>query len=470
MTNAHAGLSPMPSPATPVRDAADLRGGARKRLLLAYGIGDAGTGMAASLIGFYLFVFYTAAAGLPAWMAGAVLMVGRLWDGVNDPVIGWLSDKTHTRWGPRLPWIFASAVPLGITLAAMWWVPPGNQWVKFTVFILISAVAQSFYTAVNLPYTALAAELTGNVGLRTRLNTARFTGSISATLVGVVLGALLLQDHSDAARFLQVGMLAGLLVTLSTLVCGWGLAPVALHCQRPQRQVGTTRRLLSRVASNGRFLRVIGLYLLLWCGLQIMQTSALIYLPVVLRLPQAWSNWILLPFIVSSLVGLWVWNGVSQRSGRVRALQLGAGLWIGGCALAMVLPPLNPAIAPLGSTGNTLRLVLVLVTIVLAGLGAATAYLIPWSLLPDAIDADSEKPAGQYSAWMVLGQKLCISLALFLFGNLLSFSGYEAALVSDQPTSALVAIRLSMGLIPATLIVLGLVVMRRWPHRPPQPT
>lgn len=460
----------MTSPASPVTDAADLRGSARQRLLWSYGLGDAGTGMAASLLGFYLFVFYTAAAGLPAWMAGAVLMVGRLWDGVNDPIIGWLSDKTHTRWGPRLPWIFASAVPLGIALAAMWWVPPGNQWVKFIVFIVISAVAQSFYTAVNLPYTALAAELTGNVALRTRLNTARFTGSISATLVGVVLGALLLQDHSDASRFLQVGMLAGVLVTISTLVCGWGLAPAALHCQRPQRQEGTTRRLLSRVGRNGRFLRVIGLYLLLWCGLQIMQTSALIYLPVVLRLPQAWSNWILLPFIVSNLVGLWVWNNVSQRAGRVRALHLGSALWISGCFMAMVLPPMDTAFAPFGSVDNALRLALMLLTIVLAGLGASTAYLIPWSLLPDAIDADSERPAGQYSAWMVLGQKLCISLALFVFGNLLSLSGYQAALVSDQPTSALVAIRLSMGVIPATLVTLGLVVMRRWPHRPPQPS
>jgi GPH family glycoside/pentoside/hexuronide:cation symporter len=460
----------MPSQANPVRDAADLRGAARQRLLWSYGLGDAGTGMVASLIGFYLFVFYTSTAGLPAWMAGAVLMVGRLWDGINDPLIGWLSDKTHSRWGPRLPWIVVSAVPLGIAMAAMWWVPPGGQWVKFAVFIVISAVAQSFYTAVNLPYTALAAELTASVALRTRLNTARFTGSIIASLVGVVLGALLLQDYGDAARFLRVGVLAGFIVTLSTLICVWGMAPVALHCQRPQRQAGTTRRLLGRVRSNGRFLRVIALYLLLWCGLQLMQTSALVYLPVVLRLPQSWSNWILLPFIISTLLGLWVWNAVSQRAGRVHALRLGAALWISGCALALVLPPLDPAISPFGSLDNGLRLGLVLLTIVLAGLGASTAYLIPWSLLPDAIDADPEKPAGQYSAWMVLGQKLCISLALLLFGNLLSLSGYQAALLSDQPASALVAIRLSMGVIPATLVVLGLVVMRRWPHRSVQPS
>jgi GPH family glycoside/pentoside/hexuronide:cation symporter len=448
-----------------VSDAAQLAGPARRRLLWAYGLGDAGTGMAASLIGFYLFVFYTSAAGLPAWMAGLVLMVGRFWDGINDPIVGWLSDKTQSRWGPRLPWIVLSAVPLGITMAAMWWCPPGGTWLRFGYFVVISVLAQSFYTAVNLPYSALAAELTSDVGLRTRLNTARFTGSILASLLGIVLGGLLLQDHHDAGRYLQVGVLTGLTLGGSTLLCGWGLAPAARHCQRPIQQSGTTRRLLRRVRRNGRFLRVLGLYLLLWCALQIMQTAALVYLPVVMRLPESWSNWILLPFMLCTLAGLWIWNRVCHRQGRLVALRNGTALWIGACLVAMLLPPLQASVAPLGDLSNLLRLGLLLATIMVAGIGASSAYLIPWALLPDAIDADPERPAGQYSAWMVLGQKLCISLALFFFGNLMSVSGYVAAANSSQPASALVAIRLCMGLIPALLVVLGLVVMRRWPGR-----
>jgi len=455
-------------PGAPPSDAAALGSGGQRRLLWAYGMGDAGTGMAASLIGFYLFVFYTSAAGLPAWMAGLVLMVGRLWDGINDPLVGWLSDKTHSRWGPRLPWIFASALPLGVTMAAMWWFPAGGVWLKFTYFVAISALANSFYTAVNLPYSALAAELTADVGLRTRLNTARFTGSILASLLGIVLGGLLLQDHQNAGSYLRVGVLSGALVSLSTLLCGWGLAPAARHCQRPIAHSGTTRRLLQRVHRNGRFLRVLGLYLLLWCALQIMQTAALIYLPVVMRLPESWSNWILLPFMVSTLAGLWIWNRTCHRHGRLAALRSGTWLWIGACLVAMVLPPLDGALLPTASAANLVRLALLVGTIMVAGIGASSAYLIPWALLPDAIDADPERPAGQYSAWMVLGQKLCISLALLFFGNLMSLSGYVAAREALQPTSALVAIRLCMGLIPALLVVLGLVVMRRWPQRQPQ--
>lgn len=466
-----------PAPATAASsersDAADLRGFARQRMLWAYGLGDAGTGMAASLIGFYLFIFYTSAAGLPAWMAGLVLMVTRIWDGINDPVVGWLSDKTRSRWGPRLPWIVGSALPLGLAMALMWWLPPGSDWTKFTIFVAISVVANSIYTCVNLPYAALAAELTTDVCLRTRLNTARFTGSIVAGLVGVVMGALLLKDHSNPNSYWQLGLITGLIITSCTLLCGWGIAPMARRCQRPSHQSGSTRRLLKRVRQNSRFIKVLALYLLLWCALQLMQTAALIYLPVVMHVPEGWSNWILLPFQVSTLVGLQVWNAVSHRYGRLKALHWGSGLWIAGCLAAMVLLPLDASIAPLGSALNGLRLTLLIGSILVVGLGASTAFLLPWALLPDAIDADPEKPAGQYTSWMVFTQKICISFALFFFGNLMSLSGYVASRGMVQPDSALLAIRLCMGIIPAVLVVLGLVVMRRWPdrglHRQPRP-
>jgi GPH family glycoside/pentoside/hexuronide:cation symporter len=452
------------------QDPADMAPGRRRRLLWAYGLGDAGTGMAASLIGFYLFIFYTAAAGLPPWMAGLVLMLARLWDAVNDPIVGWLSDKTRTPWGPRLPWIFWGAIPLGIAMSLMWWLPPGGLWVRFAIFVAISVVANSLYTCVNLPYSALAAELTTSTSLRTRLNTARFTGSIIAGLIGIILGGILLRDHHNAGSFLQVGMLSGVIIAVSTLACGWGIAPVALHCQQPTRNKGTTRRLLKRVRRNRRFLIVLSLYLLLWCALQIMQTAALIYLPVVMRLPESWSNWILLPFQISTLVGLQIWTRVSHHRGRIQALHWGTWLWIAGCLMAMVLLPLDTAIAPTGSAGNLVRLAMLIVAILVVGLGASTAYLIPWALLPDAIDADPERPAGLYSAWMVFTQKICISFALFFFGNLMSLSGYRAALGAVQPGSALIAIRLCMGVIPAMLVVLGLLVMRRWPHQAALPT
>ena len=109
-----------------------------------YGLGDVGTGMGAALIGFYLLRFYVAA-GLPPWLAGLAYGVGRLWDAVNDPIVGWLSDKTSNHpWGPRIPWMLWSAVPLGIAMGAIWWLPPWpSVTVKFVIFLAIWQVLQT---------------------------------------------------------------------------------------------------------------------------------------------------------------------------------------------------------------------------------------------------------------------------------------------------------------------------------------
>ena len=153
-------------------------GGSRRRLMVAYGFGDAGTGLAATLLGFYLFPFFTCAAGLPAFIAGSLLTVIKLWDALNDPLIGWMSDHTQSRWGPRLPWMLGASLPLGISLAAMWWVPEGTVLQRTIYYVVMAILLMTAYTGVNLPYAALSTELTTDTAIRTRLNAARFTGSI----------------------------------------------------------------------------------------------------------------------------------------------------------------------------------------------------------------------------------------------------------------------------------------------------
>ncbi len=431
--------------------------------MLAYGLGDAGTGLAATQLGFYLFPFFTCAAGLPAFIAGSLLTVIKVWDALNDPLIGWLSDHTRSRWGPRLPWMLGGALPLGISLAAIWWVPTGDTLQRTLYYVVMAILLMTAYTSVNLPYAALSTELTPDTAIRTRLNAARFTGSIIAGLSGLIVASVVLSNGADG--YLRMGQITGTIAALATLACCWGLAPFAKTAQRPSGQAEPPLQQLRRVRANGRFLMVLGLYLLLWFALQLMQVVALIWLVQVIHVPPALSTWILLPFQLSALVGLQVWSLLSNRQGRITALRWGAGLWIAACLLSMLVPVL-----PDGASGMDLAPLIAL--IVLVGLGASTAYLIPWSLLPDAIDADPSRPAGLYTAWMVFGQKLMIGISMSVFGGLLSLTGYISSQTCsgplsfiEQPDSALLAIRFCMGLIPATLVVLGLVVMRRWPDR-----
>ena len=431
--------------------------------MLAYGLGDAGTGLAATTLGFYLFPFFTCAAGLPAFIAGSLLTVIKIWDAINDPLIGWMSDHTQSRWGPRLPWMFAAALPLGISLAAMWWVPEGSTLQRTAYYVLMAILLMTAYTSVNLPYAALSTELTLDTAIRTRLNAARFTGSITAGTMGLLVAYLVLREGGGG--YLLMGQITGTIAAVATLLCCWGLAPYAKKAQRPSGNEEPTLQQLRRIRSNPRFLLVLGLYLLLWFGLQLMQVVALIWLVQVIHVPAGMATLLLLAFNIAALIGLQLWSMLSNRHGRITALGWGSSIWIAACLLSMLLTPIP-------ENSGMVALIPVIGLIMLVGLGASTAYLIPWSLLPDAIDADPTHPAGLYTAWMVLGQKFIIGLSMSVFGALLSLTGYISTKSCDgalsfvqQPESALIAIRLCMGLIPAVLVVMGLVMMRRWPDR-----
>ena len=434
--------------------------GRQLRLYLAYGLGDAGTGLAATVLGFYLFPFFTEVAGLSAGFAGAMLMVLKVWDALSDPVIGWLSDRTRTAWGARLPWIAGAAVPLGFCFAATWWVPPGAPGQRLAYYSVMAVLLMTAYTAMNLPYAALPSELSSSASVRTHLNAARFTGSLMAGFLGLGLAFSLVPQ--GAVGYERLGMWGGVLIAGSGLVCAVGLSPFARSALRPAPDLDPIWVQLQRIAVNGRFRMVLGLYLLLWYALQLMQTVSLLFLRVVLHLGEGWALAMPMVFQVAAMVGLWLWGQVAQRRGRIPALHWGLSLWGIALVLALLLPPFP---AQMGGVWQGLFLALLVLTITLLGLGGSTAFLIPWSLLPDAIDADPDHPAGFYTAWMVLVQKLGIGLGIFGLGIVLELSGYLANQGIDQPDRAVVMIRLCISVVPAILIALGLIVMRRWPRQ-----
>ena len=204
-----------------------------------------------------------------------------------------------------------------------------------------------------------------------------------------------------------------------------------------------------------------------------MQTVALIYVEDVINVPSEIANWVPIPFQISALIGLQIWTGVSNKLNRISALNYGAIMWIISCTAALFLPSLSK-ISGVGDSlflnaSNLFLFILLFFIICLIGIGASTAFLIPWSLLPDAIDEDPEKPAGLYTAWMVLIQKIGIALSVQLLGFLLSISGYQSCFVDkdslniiEQCTSAQLTIRLCIGFIPSVLVIIGLTIMRKW--------
>ena len=161
-------------------------------------------------------------------------MLIKIWDAVNDPLIGWLSDRTKSKWGPRIPWMVAASVPLGFSLAAIWWIPTGSVLTKTIYYSSISIIVMTAYTSINLPFAALSTEISEKTSVRTRLNAARFTGSIIAGLTGLIIAGFVLNSEETANDgYFLMGKISGFIAVISTLISCWGLAPYAKKARRP---------------------------------------------------------------------------------------------------------------------------------------------------------------------------------------------------------------------------------------------
>ncbi|MGB3614950.1 MAG: MFS transporter, partial [Elainellaceae cyanobacterium] len=390
---------------------------------LAYGAGDMGAGLTANLVVFSFLAFLTNVAGLSPALAGTVLLVGKIWDGINDPMVGFLSDRTQSRWGRRHVWMLFGSIPFGISFMLMWIVPGFEQtWLKFLYYLVVSMVFFTTYTAVNLPYAALTPELTQDYDERTTLSSFRLAFSLGGAVLGLTLGLVLDQlIASPQKQFQLLGIVGAIIAVLPLYWCIWGTrqrvheSPAAETDAAASAQATPFWQQLPVVFRNRPFLYVIGIYLTSWLALQI--TASII--------PFFAVSWIGLDsyFLVALAVQgtaipmLFLCSLISRRIGKRGLYFLGMGSWIVIQAGLVFLQP------------DQVKLLFVLA--IAASFGVATAYVVPWSMLPDVIELDElqtgQRREGVFYSFMTLLQKVGLAVGIFVVGQALELAGFVSA-------------------------------------------
>lgn len=456
---------------------------------LAYGAGDMGTGMTTNLIAFSFLIFLTEVAGINPLAAGTVLLIGKVWDAVNDPLVGMLSDRTRTQWGRRYPWILLSALPFGITFFLMWLVPEGSSGFRFWYYVITSVLFQVFFTTANLPYSTLTAELSKDYDERTDLTSFRLAFSLAGAISGLALGLGVTSVIADERlQYIVIGGTAAVLGILPLLVCVFGTYPHAQKMQTLSSQSSSASledeipffEQLRIVFSNRPFLYVVGIYLFAWLALQI--TASII--PFYAIFWMGLDSYFLPAILVqgTAILMMLPCNLLSHRIGKQGLFYVGIGVWL---IVQIGLFFLQP-----GQIGFLYFLCVV------ASFGVATAYVVPWAMLPDVIELDELKTGqrreGVFYAFMSLLQKMGLAGGLFLVGAALQWSGFLSATniiaISKQfvvgtalqgadfpleqatrleqvtqPDSALLAIRFFMGPVPLVLLIGGLLLCYMYP-------
>jgi glycoside/pentoside/hexuronide:cation symporter, GPH family len=436
---------------------------------MAFGAGDLGTAITAMIGISYLSPFLTDVAGLSPSLAGRTQLIGKVWDAINDPMVGVLSDRTQSKWGRRYPWMIWGAVPFGLCFFLNWIVPhfsdnlEFNQTALFWYYTAASILFNSFYTVVNLPYTALTAELTKDYDERTSLNSFRFTfsigGSILSLIIALVISAIVPKDR--ALQFLILGAVCAIISVLPIYWCVWGTRKraEAVANQNPEidQPVSIPYFQQLKIAfTNIPFLFVIGIYLCSWLAVQL--TAGIIPYFVVnfMKLTQLHVSLVLLTVQGTAMSMLFVWNSVSRRMGKKAVYFMGMSSWlIAQIGLFFIQP---------GQTGFMYLLC------ILAGVGVSCAYLVPWSMLPDIIELDElrtgQRREGIFYSFVVFIQKICLGLAVALMLESLGWAGYlkpVGNIAQNQPDAVLNIIRFFIAPVPAIALFLGLILTYFYP-------
>jgi glycoside/pentoside/hexuronide:cation symporter, GPH family len=417
---------------------------------LFYGVGDIGNAVVNSAIQFFLMIFYTDGALIAPALASSALLIGKVWDGINDPLFGWVSDRTRSRFGKRRVYMIFGALPLAIAIILLWRIPAGLSsagtfvWIAGT-FVLFDTV----WTLTNVPYYALTAELTDDYDERSSLTAWRMALAVPAYIVGAALTPFIVGLFvSKRTGYGVVGIVYGVLACAVLWIAAAGLR------ERVQIAQSTARaapwRTLVDVFENRPFVRLLVAYLLANTAFALIKTLMAYFLTYQLGM----ENQVFLVMgllLVFVALFLFPWKMLAERWNKGPAYAL--GLAIGALAVAATF------LLPAGPTPW------VYAVAVVAGIGFSAQWVFPWAMVPDVVELDrlktGEHRSGIYYGVWGLTTKLSDALGIAASGWVLQLYGYVPNV--GQSPHTLLGIRLFFGLVPLLFFALALPLLIWYP-------
>ncbi|GAA1710468.1 MFS transporter [Propioniferax innocua] len=426
----------------------------RERILFA--AGDIFGGGGGSLIAVLYLIFLTDIVGLQPALAGNAIFVARLWDAVNDPLVGSLSDRTRSRWGRRRPWIGIGALLLVGGMALMWMPdPPFDGQVSLMLWTMGTYIVyNSIQTMIMVPYISMSSEVAVEPHERNRINLTRLLFSTIASAVVTLVATHLVESHRDGSMgvvtlHLTILLVFGVPFAVAALGVAIGcrervaLPPVDDTRTWWSRSMmplmhGPTRGLITMYICQALAMDVISAIVLYYTAHVVIGLSATVFLGV---------------FIAVTVVAFPVILHMLRRHDKHRIYRFGMP-WAMVAAVGLALYPSDWT--PWGAY------VLVLVLAV----GTAGAQLLPWVMFPDVLD-DAElvwgrRDSGTFAGLMTFTRNILSAAMLQVIGLVLQFTGYRPG-GGPQPLSAEWGIRGCVAVGVVLTLGIGRYVSSHWP-------
>jgi GPH family glycoside/pentoside/hexuronide:cation symporter len=437
-----------------------------------YGSGDWGFSSMGMMRSIFYAIYLTDVVGLEPRLASFGALVGIVWDGINDPIIGLLSDRIHTRWGRRRPFLLWFAIPFALSFITLWSAPGWESQTALLVYVTLSfMLADTLQTLVSVPFLSLTPELTSDYDERTTLTSFRsffqLAGALTVVLAApAIVDVVLARGGSQQQGFMLVGAIFGGIGAIPLLLIGLFLREQS----RPEWTESLPfRETLQAAWQNIPFRYAVGIHMLNWSAVDMVAVTFPYFLLYWVAQGDLLASISLFGFDLayeSAFFGIlmavcilfipfWLW--LARWRNKREAYMFGMAFWV---IVELMVFTIRP-----GDT-NTL-----LIIAALAGVGVSAAYTLPDSLFADVIEWDElrtrRRQEGIFYGIRTLIRKLTGALVIFITLQLLGWYGYVAPPVGTlqfaQTDSALHMIRLLVSPFGATLLCGTILLAWRFP-------
>ena len=419
---------------------------------IGYGIGDIAICLYWSGMGLYLLYFYTDVVGISPSLAGLIYGIGMLWDAVTDPFMGYVAERTRTKWGVYRPYLLFGNVPLALSFVLLFWVPPFEGAMLFSFLLLTILLHRTCFTIVSVPFSSLTPRITSDSQERTNLTGFRMLGAQTGTNLMALLAFPIIfwvGGEDESSGFLVLGAIAG-------------ITALAIHAvtfmtvKEPENDLGIERvggslaEAAQAVAKNGPFWLVFSATLIVGITTIFFGNNLIYYTKYALNLHE-YQGTILFTSGIIAFLSIPIWWVISNRIGKKLTWLISSSITL----IALVSFYLYPI--------SQLNELLVLVGFI--GFGSGAGGILFWSMLPDTIEY-GEVHTGVRSesslyGFMTFAQKGSIAFAIIILGLVLDAIGFQANEIQTESTIA--DMKAIMTLIPIVGIASSLVIIYFYP-------
>lgn len=379
------------------------------RRLAAYGLLGMPLAMAALPIYVHVPKFYAETVGLSLASIGGLLLAARALDALQDPLLGWWSDRRRHRAGGRWGFVALGAPLLALGMVGLF-TPPAWSAAALPWWLLANLVlVYTAYSLVTVSYQAIGAELSADPRERTRVTAWREGFALAGVFLAAVLPEVLRGAAGDRAGFARFALLFVPLV-LGAAAATILLSPRAVSAATPAPGIAS----MALPLRNRRFRRLGLVFLLNGIAAAIPATLVLFFIEDVIRRPQ-WAGMFLVVYFAAGALGLPAWVALARRIGKARAWLAGMALSIAAFGWAFLL-----------GEGDGMAFFAICA---LSGLALGADLALPPSMLADVIDDDEAgghgRHEGAYFGLWNLVTKLNLALAAGIALPLLAWLGYR---------------------------------------------